>query len=146
MSTRLARTIALVAICGCGFLSRATAQQNPSLPQNFRLSQMAYGPGRSQATMTLQWEQAVTPGTRVPYTKYQLTAGCSYTASGQDQLSGGSNSMVLTGPGPTYIVRAICSCLHGVTGPAVRVAGVNKAPYVFINPGKWVMCPGPPPP
>ena len=145
MSTRLART-SVVVVFACVLVATALAQSNPALPQNFRLREMTFGPGRTQASMILLWEQAKAPGTNVPYTKYQLTAGCAYTASGQDQLSGASNSKMLTGPGPAYSVRAICSCDRGQTGPAVRVGSVNKQPWVYINPTKYVICPAPPPP
>src|SRR5256885_157645 len=102
--------VAFAVTVACGVALTLMAQVNLSLPQNFRMSQLAYGPGRSQASMVLQWEQAMRPGTTTPYNQYQLTAGCAYTASGQDRLSGGANTKTITGPGPSYTVSAICAC------------------------------------
>ena len=66
------------------------AEVDPTLPQNFRMSNLARDTQRGHVTFTIQWEQAKQAGTGTPYLSYQLPSHCSYTVSSTDKLSSGS--------------------------------------------------------
>jgi hypothetical protein len=137
MSFRVIGTGITFAVLSSFWSMPVVAQQDPTLPQNFRVSELREGPGRFQVALVYEWEQAKKRGTNDPATIYQLNKACGYTFSGQDKAIGGNSGLlIMSGPGPHYRVQAVCNC--------ARYTWIAPAVRVYNPPGKWVTVANPP--
>jgi hypothetical protein len=114
------------------------AKNDPTVPQNFQVSELTEGPGRFQVTFIYEFHQAMKKGTNEPYTSYQLYKSCAYTPlSEQDRVTEGNSGFKnLSGPGPHYKLRAVCNC--------ERYVYVTAEVRVYPPGGKWVYLANPP--
>ena len=122
MNRVVVTAVAALAIAASVFLSPVIAQSPTNVPQHVRVSNIAAGTARGSTTFVFEWDQATAPGTKTPYTTYEIGKKCAYTFSGSDKAVGGNSGLTLmTGPGPHHKVEARCTCDRGVAYAMVRV-------------------------
>jgi hypothetical protein len=102
------------------------------------VSELTEGPGRFQVTLVYEFDRAMKKGTSEGYTSYQLNKSCVFTPfSAKDKVTAGNSGLPnLSGPGPHYKLKAVCTCQGYVyISPLVRV---------YPPGGMWVYLADPP--
>ena len=124
---------------GPSLISSDKAKQDPTLPQNFRVSELREGPERFQVSLVYEWDRAMKKGTGGFETKYVLNKACTYKFSGQDKKVGFPSGLtVMEGPGPKYRVEAVCACSgpgYTYIAPTVKANEGVTAVYIASPPG-----------
>src|SRR5258705_9056341 len=79
MTRVVVTAVAALAIAASVLLSPVIAQSPTNVPQHVRVSNIAAGTARGSTTFVFEWDQATAPGTKTPYTTYEIGKKCAYT-------------------------------------------------------------------